>query len=460
MDIKLSPQVYIRVFSVKGLPADIIRKYPKGKVSIQSEITQKKNETKPISFGGKVNLNECNWTVNDGVLKWDISEAEVRDIKALQPRMKLNIIMHNETLTQSAVTGFITVDMRDLMGEINQKWFKVNQMNGAEILISAKLNTPINIGPGNIAGVSSESLASVIHLYNRDNNDDNDESINQDEDRFTVSIDLESCRNLGLITLEKLNEDKETKKYASLPTEEKRTFWLCWTLFDDENGEKVFSSEEFSAAKQGPRPMRHKIAVGGSMKDLLTKLDEAFPLRIFLCTQGEILGKAEIPLLIPDVETCTYGKFPLKNSGWFTMTPTKQKSKWVGAMDSDYPAVQISVNVDCTNKSSLLQNEEYADEFEQDEETTKDVIKKLAASAASPSTSKVTFDVDEIIRDPNEGKSVTVETNTDDTSGEEGIIIIIIVTILLYIFIIIITKVMMMMMMFNLIKMMMKRILI
>jgi len=142
------------------------------------------------------------------------------------------------------------------------------------------------------------------------------------------------------------------------------------------------------------------------------------------------------------------------------MTPTKQKSKWVGAMDSDYPAVQISVKVDCINKSSLLQNEEYADEFEQDEETTKDVIKKLAASAASPSTSKVTFDVDEIIRDPNEGKSVTVETNTDDTSGEEGIIIIIVTILLLYIIIIIITKVMMMMMMFNLIKMMMKRILI
>jgi hypothetical protein len=242
MDIKLTPQVYIRVFSIKGLPADTIRKYPKGKVSIQSEITQKKNETKPISFGGKVNLNECNWTVNDGVLKWDISEAEVRDIKALQPRMKLNIIMHNETLTQSAVTGFITVDMRDLMGEINQKWFKVNQMNGAEILISAKLNTPINIGPGNIAGVSSESLASVLHLYNQDNNDDDNEIIDQDEDRFTVSIDLEACRNLGLITLEKLNEDKETKKYASLPTEDQRTFWLCWTLFDDD---KAFRSEEF-----------------------------------------------------------------------------------------------------------------------------------------------------------------------------------------------------------------------
>ena len=43
-----------------------------------------------------------------------------------------------------------------------------------------------------------------------------------------------------------------------------------------------------------------------------------------------------------------YGNFPLRNTGWFTMTPTKQKSTWVGAMDTDYPdTVQIGVKVDC-----------------------------------------------------------------------------------------------------------------
>ena len=411
MEFRSTPQVYIRVFSIKGLPADIIRKYPKGKVSIQSEITQKKIETKPISFGGKVNLNEVTWSVSDGVLKWDISEAEVRDIKALQPRIKLNIIMHNETSTQAIPTGFITIDIRDLMAEINQKWFKINGMNGAEILISAKLNTPINIGPGNIAGVSSESLASVLHLANQEGIES--EEYDPDEDRFTVSIDLEACRSLYLITLQKKEEDKETMKYSSLPTEEQRSFWLCWTLFDDE---KAFRSEEFSASQQGPRPMRHKITVGCSMTDFLNRIDSAFPLRIFLCTQGDILGAAEIPLSVP--QSGNYGNFPLKNSGWFIMKPTKQKSEWTGAMETDLPAIQISVKVDCVNRSNY--QAEYADEFEQDEETSKEIIQKLSAVSDSPSAARVTFNIDDIVKDPNEGKTSTVETNTDpETSGEE-----------------------------------------
>ena len=411
MDLKSTPQVYIRVFSIKGLPADVIRKYPKGKVSIQSEITQKKSETKPIAFGGKVNLNEVTWPTADGVLKWDISDAELRDIKALQPRIKLNIIMHNETSTQSIPTGFITIDMRDLMGEINQKSFKVNGMNGAEILISAKLNTPINIGPGNMAGVSSESLASVLHLANQEIET---EDYDKDEDRFTVSIDLEACRSLYLITLQKREEDKETMKYSSLPTEEERSFWLCWTLFDDE---KAFRSEEFSASQQGPRPMRHKITVGCSIKDFLQRLDSAFPLRIFLCTQGDILGAAEIPLYVPNVQTGNYGNFPLKNTGWFVMKPTKQKSEWTGAMESDLPAIQISVKVDCVNRASY--EAEYADEFEQDEETPKEIIQKLSAVSESPSSARVTFNIDDIVKDPNEGKTATVETNTDAETSEE-----------------------------------------
>jgi len=189
-----------------------------------------------------------------------------------------------------------------------------------------------------------------------------------------------------LITLQKKEEDKETMKYSSLPTEEPRSFWLCWTLFDDK---MTYRSEEFSASQQGPRPMRHKIKLARSMTDFLKKLDDAFPLRIFLCTQGDILGAAEIPLTVPDVEKGNYGNFPLKNSGWFIMKPTKQKSEWTGAMESDLPAIQVSVKVDCVNRSNY--QAEYADEFEQDEETPKELMQKLSAVSDSPSAARVTF---------------------------------------------------------------------
>jgi|LauGreSBDMM110SN_4_FD.fasta_scaffold93433_2 hypothetical protein len=54
----MSPQVVVRVASVKGLAVGILKKYPKGKISIECELNGLKVETLSSSIGGPIKANE------------------------------------------------------------------------------------------------------------------------------------------------------------------------------------------------------------------------------------------------------------------------------------------------------------------------------------------------------------------------------------------------------------------
>jgi len=55
------PQIFVRVFSLKGISADVIKRFPKGRVSISSELGNEKVQTSLANYGsGSQKVNEVN----------------------------------------------------------------------------------------------------------------------------------------------------------------------------------------------------------------------------------------------------------------------------------------------------------------------------------------------------------------------------------------------------------------
>lgn len=52
------PQIFVRVYSLKGLPADVLKRYPRGRVFVSSEVDNVKTQTGLVAYGGAVKANE------------------------------------------------------------------------------------------------------------------------------------------------------------------------------------------------------------------------------------------------------------------------------------------------------------------------------------------------------------------------------------------------------------------
>ena len=54
----MSPQVVVRVGVIRGLSVGVLKKYPKGRISVESELNGVKAETQLGSVGGPIKANE------------------------------------------------------------------------------------------------------------------------------------------------------------------------------------------------------------------------------------------------------------------------------------------------------------------------------------------------------------------------------------------------------------------
>ena len=54
----VSPQVVVRVGVIRGLSVGVLKKYPRGRVSVESELNGVKAETMLSSVGGPIKANE------------------------------------------------------------------------------------------------------------------------------------------------------------------------------------------------------------------------------------------------------------------------------------------------------------------------------------------------------------------------------------------------------------------
>jgi len=123
-------------------------------------------------------------------------------------------------------------------------------MNGAELQVSAKLNTVMHAklfptstssepkvitsdaSPADDAhlpsvAASTDSMRSVLRLaLGGDTAQGRGAMV-----RFSLAISLEDYHNLATLCRQSIEDDKIDAMRRSYP-EPERTFWLCWTLFD------------------------------------------------------------------------------------------------------------------------------------------------------------------------------------------------------------------------------------
>ena len=265
------------------------------------------------------------------MLKWDLSNSEIQSIKASQPKLKLNIIAHGDkgSEVESQICGNVLIDMRDLMREIKQQTYKVNNMPGAEIVLSAKINTTLHIGPGNRPLGLTNSEVSIAKATEA-----------KDNVQTVLTIGLLAYRNL-----------------SNICTDNNKSYWLTFSLFN-----KEFHTEEFKGASGGPKPVKDIIKIECPMDTYVTNLKQQFPLKIFLSTQEKIVAKAEVVLPF-DIDSSS--AFPVDSTQWYHLISN--------ALDVATPEINVSLNIDVTTSRSMSgggtveDDAEVYDEFEDDE---------------------------------------------------------------------------------------------
>lgn len=71
---EMATQVYLRVFSIKSIGADHLRRFPKGKISVTAELGNSKASTAQCHFGtGSVKVDEVSASI---VLKFKCSRLQ------------------------------------------------------------------------------------------------------------------------------------------------------------------------------------------------------------------------------------------------------------------------------------------------------------------------------------------------------------------------------------------------
>tara|TARA_B110000090_G_C13288833_1_gene411121 strand:- start:270 stop:608 length:339 start_codon:yes stop_codon:yes gene_type:complete len=104
------------------------------------------------------------WSAGEGLLKWDVTMDELTNLKAIQPKLKLHIVIHSANSSESSPAGYVLIDMRDLSrGEIKSQAFKTHGMNGGEMVLSAKMNTPSHVAqnPTHAKVIGSSSVEAL-----------------------------------------------------------------------------------------------------------------------------------------------------------------------------------------------------------------------------------------------------------------------------------------------------------
>jgi len=301
-------------------------------------------------------------------LKWDISNSEIQSIKASQPKLKLNIIAHGDkgSQTESQVCGNVLIDMRDLMREIKQQTYKVNNMPGAEIVLSAKINTTLHVGPGNRPLGLTNSDVSIGKSADTKNN------------VLTVlTVGLLAYRNLTNICTDN------------------KSYWFTFSLFN-----KEFHTEEFKGASGGPKPVKDIIKIECPLDTYVNNLKQQFPLKIFLSTQEKIVAKAEI--IFPfDIDSSSV--FPIDSTQWYHLLSN--------ALDAVPPEISVSLNIDVSNTQSSDVVENDTEVYEEAEDDDLHGSKK-SVHFESSSTSGIDDAVDAPVA--SEVAEEAVETAVDD----------------------------------------------
>jgi hypothetical protein len=273
------------------------------------------------------------WNATDGLMKWEINPDELQQMKAVQPKLKLHVMVHSADGKDSTEAAYLLVDLRDLgHGEIKQQPFKTHRMPGGEVTLSCRVTvaphatrhptriidddttTAIasSVQGGNMSVVSSlaastDSIRSVLRLALTGAPP---APATAAAVRFSLAVGLLDYHAFNSICEKIVKKDQENSKgsdYGSKQTAadaaRDRSFWLCWTIFD-----KMFTSSEFQYGQMGPKRVKDTIRVECPLQSIQAVIEEASPLRVFLCTQGEILACADVPL-----PTMTPESFPEAN---------------------------------------------------------------------------------------------------------------------------------------------------
>lgn len=286
----------------------------------------------------------------------------MQHLKAVQPKLKLNVMLHPESAAAGGEPqnfGYVLLDMRDLTREISQQTFKIHGMNGAELQVSAKLNTVMHAklfptasssepkilgSEGDAEGgstsvtasvaASTDSMRSVLRLaLGGDKAQGRGAMV-----RFSLAISLEDYHDLGSLCRRVMEEDAAVAARQTYPPPA-RTFWLCWTLFD-----KLFKSEEFVSERDGPTRVRDTIRVECPLQSLPSSFSGASPLRIYLCSQDWLIASADVPLPTITPELCDREDVSLSQSGWGYMCAPYGLATPYSQDRPAQPAVKVGVH--------------------------------------------------------------------------------------------------------------------
>ena len=288
------------------------------------------------------------------LMRWVLSEDTVSIIKASNPMLKVKVCSGLETL------GYALIDIRDVQRRVTRRRFKVNGLSGTELILSAGINAPLSLGE------SSDNMSNI-------DLGEGAIDVSEESQRFTVSFALDDFLDLQDLCLRLLPSHPEQQL--------SRSCWLSWTLFG-----RMFQSEPFlpSGEGAGPKRSRDVIGVRGARSFLIESLRGEFPLKMFLCAEGEILGVCEVSFdLDPAADP------PMGLAAWFNVVPLLQSENLPSA--SMKIALEIAQVTDdqvplpdtkAVSESMIDDDDKYGDEaFE--EEVPPAVLDDIPAASAT-----------------------------------------------------------------------------
>lgn len=188
---------------------------------------------------------------------------------------------------------------------------------------------------------SIDSIQSTLRLPGTD------QSFDEDEIKFSISISFLDYRNFSNFCKSYVeNEEGDGKRLGSLPT---RTFWLSWVLFD-----KSFQSEEFSADDSDMQKVRDIIRVRCSRGSMRKAATSDSSLRVFLCTQGNVLAAGGMPLHQQNTNQSDI-KFPFDSILWQNL---QMSQSLPSSLKTEYnlkrPAIKVSINVSIETENEIV----------------------------------------------------------------------------------------------------------
>lgn len=147
---------------------------------------------------------------------------------------------------------------------------------------------------------STDSVQSTLRLPEQKYS-----NIDQECQKFAISVAFVDFKDLSPICLAACRSDDATAMT--------RSFWISWVFLD-----KTFQSEEFTALTAEPSKVKDTIRVRCSHESLIKAVTVDSSMRIFLCTQGNVLAAVALPLLRRTSSAAERGHdiFPLSTLSW------------------------------------------------------------------------------------------------------------------------------------------------